>query len=209
MNKADGKPLNDAAGKEVSASETFVPKKKNGTVELTFRFDSSLLAGTTVVAFEELYHNDIQVAVHTDIKDEDQSVHYPKVSTNAYDDMTESHLGTHTEEARIIDIVHYENLLTGKEYTVKGTLMDKATGEVLKDASGKAVKAEAVASESFSSLSGKRSATGFSVLFSGSPARKEASAVTAFPEASFRASPVALSMSVPFTVYCLPVSRFS
>ena len=144
MNKADGKPLNDAAGKEVSASETFVPKKKNGTVELTFRFDSSLLAGSTVVAFEELYHNDIQVAVHTDIKDEDQSVHYPKVSTNAYDDMTESHLGTHTEEARIIDIVHYENLLTGKEYTVKGTLMDKATGEVLKDASGKAVTAEAV-----------------------------------------------------------------
>ena len=144
MNKADGKPLKDAAGKEVSASETFEPKKKNGTVELTFRFDSSLLAGTTVVAFEELYHNDIQVAVHTDIKDEDQSVHYPKISTNAYDDTTGSHLGTHTEEARVIDIVHYENLLTGKEYTVKGTLMDKATGEVLKDASGKAVTAEAV-----------------------------------------------------------------
>lgn len=144
MNKADGKPLKDAAGKEVSASETFEPKKKNGTVELTFRFDSSLLAGTTVVAFEELYHNDIQVAVHTDIKDEDQSVHYPKISTNAYDDTTGSHLGTHTEEARVIDIVHYENLLTGKEYTVKGTLMDKATGEVLKDASGKAATAEAV-----------------------------------------------------------------
>ena len=144
MNKADGKPLKDAAGKEVSASETFEAKKKNGTIELTFRFDSSLLAGTTVVAFEELYHNDIQVAVHTDIEDEDQSVHYPKVSTNACDDTTESHLGTHTEEARVIDIVHYENLLTGKEYTVKGTLMDKATGEALKDASGKVVTAEAV-----------------------------------------------------------------
>ena len=144
MNKADGKPLKDAAGKEISASKTFKPEQKNGTVELTFRFDASLLAGTTAVAFEELYHNDIQVAVHTDIEDEDQSVHYPKVSTNAYDENTGSHLGTHTEEARIIDIVHYENLLTGKEYTVKGTLMDKETGEALKDASGKAVTAEAV-----------------------------------------------------------------
>ena len=144
MNKADGKPLKDAAGKEVSASKTFKPEQKNGTVELTFRFDASLLAGTTAVAFEELYHNDIQVAVHTDIEDEDQSVHYPKVSTNAYDENTGSHLGTHTEEVRVIDIVHYENLLTGKEYTVKGTLMDKETGEALKDASGKAVTAEAV-----------------------------------------------------------------
>ena len=143
MNKADGKTLKDAAGKEVSASETFEAKKKNGTVELTFRFDSSLLEGTTVVAFEELYHNDIQIAVHTDIEDEDQSVHYPKISTNAYDDDTGSHLGTHTEEARVIDIVHYEKLLAGKEYTVKGTLMDKETGEALKDASGKAVTAEA------------------------------------------------------------------
>ena len=144
MNKADGKPLKDAAGKEINASKTFKPEQKNGTVELTFRFDASLLAGTTAVAFEELYHNDIQVAVHTDIEDEDQSVHYPKVSTNAYDENTGSHLGTHTEEARVIDIVHYENLLTGKEYTVKGTLMDKETGEALKDASGKAVTAEAV-----------------------------------------------------------------
>ena len=143
MNKADGKPLKDAAGKEVSASKTFKPEQKNGTVELTFRFDASLLAGTTAVAFEELYHNDIQVAVHTDIEDEGQSVHYPKVSTNAYDEMTKSHLGTRTEVARVIDIVHYENLLTGKEYTVKGTLMDKAAGEPIKDASGRTATAEA------------------------------------------------------------------
>ena len=60
MNKADGKPLKDAAGKEISASKTFKPEQKNGTVELTFRFDASLLAGTTAVAFEELYHNDIR-----------------------------------------------------------------------------------------------------------------------------------------------------
>ena len=143
MNKADGEPLKDAAGKEVRASETFEAKQKNGTVELTFRFDASLLEGITVVAFEELYHNDIQVAVHTDIEDEGQSVHYPKVSTNAYDEMTKSHLGTRTEVARVIDIVHYENLLTGKEYTVKGTLMDKAAGEPIKDASGRTATAEA------------------------------------------------------------------
>ena len=41
----------------------------------------------------------------------------------------------------IEDEVSYENLATGREYTVTGTLMDSETGEPLKDADGNAVTA--------------------------------------------------------------------
>ena len=41
----------------------------------------------------------------------------------------------------IEDEVSYENLATGREYTVTGTLMDSETGEPLTDADGNAVTA--------------------------------------------------------------------
>ena len=47
------------------------------------------------------------------------------------------------ESAVIVDTVTYENLIPGKEYVVTGVLMDKATGEPLKDAQGNGVSASA------------------------------------------------------------------
>lgn len=40
---------------------------------MVFEFDSSLLAGETIVCFEKVYHNGIEVACHEDLSDEDQS----------------------------------------------------------------------------------------------------------------------------------------
>ena len=42
-----------------------------------FHFDGSVLAGKTVVAFEHVYYEDKEVGSHTDIEDEDQSIHFP------------------------------------------------------------------------------------------------------------------------------------
>lgn len=68
-------PLYDAQGNEVTATTTFTPNQTSGTVELEFTFDSSNLAdGQKVVAFEYLYKDDIEVAVHADINDESQTV---------------------------------------------------------------------------------------------------------------------------------------
>ncbi len=52
---------------------------------------------------------------------------YPKVGTKASETT-----GSTDKEVIIKDIVSYENLVPGKEYTVTGTLMDKATGKALK-----------------------------------------------------------------------------
>ena len=46
------------------------------------------------------------------------------------------------KEITLIDTVEYTNLLRGETYTVKGKLIDKATGEVVKDAAGNEVIAE-------------------------------------------------------------------
>ena len=45
-------------------------------------------------------------------------------------------------EITLIDVVEYTNLKRGDTYTIKGKLIDKATGEVVKDANGNEVTAE-------------------------------------------------------------------
>ena len=74
MNKAtNDKLLID--GKEITAEATFTPKATTGEVEMTFTFDArELTAETEVVAFETLYRNGIEIAVHADIEDEGQTV---------------------------------------------------------------------------------------------------------------------------------------
>ena len=102
---------------------------------------TGIVAGTDIVVFESLMHDDIEVAVHADIEDEDQTVHIIDVQTEA-----ESQNGTHTAptgtEVTITDHVSYTNLEVGKEYTVKGKLMNKETGEPLTDAEGNEITAE-------------------------------------------------------------------
>ena len=96
----------------------------------------------TVVAFEDLYHNDVKVVSHADINDEDQSIYYPEVTTNAEDGLTKDHTGTIDEKVTIKDVVTYSNVIPGKKYTISGTLMNKATGEVLYDQAGNGLVAK-------------------------------------------------------------------
>jgi len=62
---------------------TFTAEKANGSVELTFTFNSSALKGKEVVVFETLYYGEKKVAVHADIKDEGQTVKFVKLSDSS------------------------------------------------------------------------------------------------------------------------------
>ena len=128
MNKATGKAIT-VNGEKVTASATFTPEEKNGTVDVTFTFDGSALEDTLIVVFETLYTEEKEVGVHAEIDDDAQTVYLPKIQTEAKDAVTEI---DHTEalpKAKIIDTVSYASLLPGKEYTVTGTLMNKETKE--------------------------------------------------------------------------------
>ena len=60
----------------------------------------------------------------------------PKIGTTATDASDGDQVAQASEQARIVDTVHYENLEFGGTYTLTGTLMVKSTGEPLLDAEG-------------------------------------------------------------------------
>ena len=79
MLKDTGKPLY-VGDKAVTAEKTFTPNQPSGTVELRFEFDSSSLDGKEIVAFEKLSKDDVEVAVHEDIDDQNQTVSVDKLN---------------------------------------------------------------------------------------------------------------------------------
>ena len=128
MVKETGKELTDKDGNPVTSSVTFTPEERNGSVDIEFTFDSTLISGKTVVAFEKLSYEKYTVAFHEDLTDEDQSVHYPELHTKAIDDQTKDEVAASTK-TKIKDTVSYTNLIPGQEYTVTGTLMNKENGK--------------------------------------------------------------------------------
>lgn len=145
MVKETGEALLDANGNPVTASTTFTPEKPKGSVDVVFEFDADLLAGKKLVAFEKLYRNQIEITVHEDIDDEDQTttVVPPQIGTTATDTADgDKHMAADPESS-ITDEIQYKNLVPGDEYQVAGILMDKATGLPLLSGEGaSAISAE-------------------------------------------------------------------
>ena len=138
MDKATKQPIKDEQGNEITASKTFTATSKNGSVDLEYTYNSLNRQGKTTVVFEDMYHNDKLVATHSDITDINQSIDYPNIHTKA--DVKQ--IGKLKDgNITIVDKVFYKNLTIGKVYTVKGKLMDKATGQPL-IVNGKEVTAE-------------------------------------------------------------------
>lgn len=74
MDKSIGKPFM-VKGKEVTSTVKFTPDKANGTVEVEFTFDASnIKKSTDLVVFESLYRDNVEIAVHADLKDKGQTV---------------------------------------------------------------------------------------------------------------------------------------
>ena len=115
----------------VMAETAFTPDKADGTVEVIFEFDSSEYVGRPLVAFEQLYYANTLFAAHEDINDDRQTIYVPEITTDAKDDATGTHEGRVSEKVTITDIVTYAGLEPGMEYTLKGILMDKVTGNKL------------------------------------------------------------------------------
>ena len=141
VDKETGEAITDAEGNEITTSEIFVAEEKDGSIDITFKFDASALAGKSLVAFETLYTEGKEVAIHADLEDEGQTIRIPEIHTTATDKVTGDHDGVVAKETTVLDEVFYKNLIPGKEYTVKGTLMVKETGEALV-INGEAVTAE-------------------------------------------------------------------
>lgn len=74
MDKSTGKPFK-IKGKEITSTVKFVPDKADGKVEVTFTFDGSAIKkDTELVVFETLSRDNVEIAVHADLKDKGQTV---------------------------------------------------------------------------------------------------------------------------------------
>ena len=118
------------------AETTFLPEEADGEVQLVFSFPAEAsggeaLAGRSLVAFEELFYRDVRVAVHADPQDAAQTVVYPSLATYACAGSTLCHEAVPAEEEVITDEVRYGNLLPGRTYRIRGTLMRRSDGRPL------------------------------------------------------------------------------
>lgn len=144
MDKATGEAFKDSEGSPVVAEATFTPEDTEGDVTVTFTFDAKALKETTdLVVFETVFHGDVEVGSHKDLEDEGQTVtvHVPELHTTAT--INGKHDVTTNSTVTIKDKVAYKGLIIGKEYTVKGVLMDKSTKKPYLDSDGKEITAEA------------------------------------------------------------------
>ena len=149
----------DALGKFIADNEDlishlvyqtaeFTPEKYDGTVTMDFHFNANdvidRLGGETkdIVVFEVMSKNAVAdeegsapviVASECDLDSEEQTVNLAPtvIGTTATDKSDGDHTLMAGKDAVITDRVAYEGLIPGKEYTLKATLMDKKTGEML------------------------------------------------------------------------------
>lgn len=142
MDKSTGKPL-VVDGKEVTVEAKFTPKEANGSITLDFTCNATGLEGKEVVVFEKLFKDGKMVTSHEDINDKGQTVKFvdPEVKTTALNKVDGSKELDATDSVTIQDKVEYKDLIVGKEYVVKGKLMDKATNKPLQ-VDGKEVTSE-------------------------------------------------------------------
>ena len=133
VDKATGKTLTGSDGKDIESSEVInVGADRCGNVEMSYKFDSTKLAGQEIVVFVEAFYGDGTgaeepelIAQHKNIDDDDQTVYIISLETYAGDVDGGKEIVA-DENAKIIDVMSY-CLVKGQKFTVFGTLMDKKT----------------------------------------------------------------------------------
>ena len=133
-------------GKTVVATQTttFTPSAADGEVELVFDVDTTKFAGEKLVAFETVSFEGMEVVVHADINDADQTVEVkkPEIATTATDKADGDKKVTAGSKAQVVDVVKYSNLKPGKQYTMSGELVKKSDKKVIAKASKKFTASE-------------------------------------------------------------------
>ena len=114
----------------------FSPETENGFEVVSFEFDGTGLEGSDIVIFETLYRDGAPVCEHADLENENQTMSMaepaPEIATTATDADDGDHEAVADGSVTIVDEVRYENLESGREYVLTGTLIDKTTAELVK-----------------------------------------------------------------------------
>ncbi|MBR2834973.1 MAG: VaFE repeat-containing surface-anchored protein [Coriobacteriales bacterium] len=129
-NKSTGRPLK-VNGETVTSQAEFIPESPDGVIDITFTFDASSLQGISVVAFEKLLQNSLEIAAHEDINDMQQTVDFVAIHTTATNSNDESHFLECEKEAHLADRVELYNVIPGNTYILQTELIDLQTQGIL------------------------------------------------------------------------------
>lgn len=132
------KVYQDASGNKVTKTQTFKPTSMNGEFELETTFDASKLNGKALTAVANIKLDGATVLQHnTALDNEYETLLFPEVTTKAFDTRNKTQEAMAIKNASVTDQVSYTRLQAGMGHIIKTTLVDKSTGNVLKDAKGK------------------------------------------------------------------------
>ena len=135
IDKTTGNPIT-IDGETITQNVRFTAEENCGTVEMLFPIDTSKISAHPIVVFEKLYapgQGDgefVEILSHEDLEDEDQTVYVISLNTTVKNDEDGDKVFPRDSDITVTDTVHY-CLKPGVEYTVKGIIMDKSTGNGL------------------------------------------------------------------------------
>ena len=136
VEKSTGKTFVDANGKTATITQTFTPDYDSGSVDMVFDINPSNLKTSALVAFETLSCNGEQVTIENDLDNEQQTLHFPILSTTAKGKVSGKNYVDIGGDMSIIDTIKYEGVQYGMTHTIKTYLVDKSTGKTVKDDNG-------------------------------------------------------------------------
>ena len=94
--------------------------------------DTEGIDGDAVVAvdriYEQIHGEEILVAEHNDLDNEEQTLWTPSIHTQARDPFSGTHEIQASKKMKIVDTVEYKGLEPGLQYELSGELIDKETG---------------------------------------------------------------------------------
>ena len=136
VEKSTGKTFVDANGKTATITQTFTPDSDSGSVDMVFDINPSNLKTSALVAFETLSCNGEQVTIENDLDNEQQTLHFPILSTTAKGKVSGKNYVDIGGDMSIINTIKYEGVQYGMTHTIKSYLVDKTTGKIVQDDNG-------------------------------------------------------------------------
>ena len=142
-----GEPLkvkDQPSGDLLTTEKTFTADSSKMDVDMQIEFDASPFVERTIVAYEYLYQDGVEISRHEDPNDKKQQIYVKdklKLNTTAIDLISGTHEAIAKKDVTIRDNVDHFGLIKGQEYVLKGILMDQTTGKPLV-INGKQITAE-------------------------------------------------------------------
>ena len=139
IDKETKEPYRDSEDQTAQGKTTFVAQSNKETVDVSFSLDRYDASGKELVAFEQLSCRDVRLAAHEDLNSAEQTIRVVKLETSLSDKDGQSIVSS-CDEIELVDTVSYAGLEPGVTYQLRGQLMDKTTGEPLRDDTGTTVE---------------------------------------------------------------------